>query len=262
LKITDYYNKSTLNGKKIIVAGGSSGIGAALAKAASQLGASIILVGRDKSKLNKTSEFLNTDMNQQHLYYSVDLSSFDNSNELFNNLRDENKSIDGIVWSAGKELIKSSRLLSEEDVMETFGASNFGFLGALKSFSSKRFWSENGGSIIITSSIASKMSMPGMAVYGASKSSFSGMLNPLAKELSDYNTRINLLLMGAIKTDMHRRILSNTSKKAVENYENRHLFGFGETSDVIPMLIFLLSDLSKWITGTQITVDGGYYANS
>ena len=106
------------------------------------------------------------------------------------------------------------------------------------------------------------MSMPGMAVYGASKSSFFGMINPLAKELSDYNTRINLLLMGAIKTEMHERIVSKTSKKALGNYENRHLLGFGDTSDVTPMLIFLLSDLSKWITGTQITVDGGYYANS
>ena len=177
MNITNYYNGSILSGKKIIVAGGSSGIGAAISKTASELGASLILIGRDKSKLKETLESLNTDMNQKHLYYSVDLSSFNNSNKLFNDLRNDNSSIDGIVWSAGKELIKSSRLLSEEDVMETFGASNFGFLGALKSFSSKRFWSKNGGSVIILSSIASKMSMPGMAVYGASKSSFLGILS-------------------------------------------------------------------------------------
>ncbi len=262
MNISNYYNERVLSGKKIIVAGASSGIGAAIAKLSSELGASLVLIGRDKSKLKETYNSLNKDMHQNHSYFSVDLSSFDNSNDLFNNLRNEKSSIDGLVWSAGKELIKSSRLLSEQDIMETFGASTFGFLGALKSFSSKRFWNENGGSVIIISSIASKISMPGMAVYGASKSSFSGMLSPLAKELSDYNTRINLLLAGAIRTEMHQRIKSKTSKNALKNYEDRHLFGFGDTSDVTPMLIFLLSDLSKWITGTQITVDGGYYANS
>ena len=80
MNITNYYNGSILGGKKIIVAGGSSGIGAAISRTASELGASLFLIGRDKSKLKETLETLNTDMNQKHLYYSVDLSSFNNRN--------------------------------------------------------------------------------------------------------------------------------------------------------------------------------------
>ena len=262
MQIEDSFNPFILKNKNIIITGGSSGIGLSVAKVASEFGASLIIVGRDETKLKKAVTSFKNAINQDHRYFKCDLSSFNESNELFNQLRSKYSHINGIVWSAGSELIKSTRIISDEDVMRTFGASNFGFLGAAKSFSSKRFWkSKDEGSIVIISSIASRKSMPGMAVYGASKSSYSGMLSPLAKELACYNTRINSLLLGAVKTNMHKRISKQTSTESLTDYENRHLFGFGETSDVSPMVIFLLSNLSKWITGTEIVVDGGYSAN-
>ena len=261
MQIEDFFHPSILKNKNIIVTGGGSGIGFSIANAASKFGANLIIVGRNEKKLKKAVKSFKKSIDQHHKYFTCDLSSFNKSNKLFNQLRTDYSHINGIVWSAGSELIKSTRIISDEDVMKTFGASNFGFLGAAKSFTSNRFWKNNQGSIVIISSIASKKSMPGMAIYGASKSSYSGMLSPLAKELSGFNTRINSLLLGAVKTNMHRRILKQTSSKALVDYENRHLFGFGETSDVYPTVIFLLSDLSRWITGSELVVDGGYSAN-
>ena len=142
MSILELFSSQTLENKNIIIAGGSSGIGAATAIAASKLGANLILIGRNKRNLESVLRSLSSGKNQHHLFFQQDLSSFENTNKLFNRIRNDHSPIDGLVWSAGQELIKNTRIISEKDVMETFGASNFGFLGSLKSFSSSRFWSK------------------------------------------------------------------------------------------------------------------------
>ena len=139
MKIENCFHPSILENKNIVIAGGSSGIGLDIARAASKLGASLTLIARNEKRLKNAVASLDKSQNQNHSYFSCDLSSFKNSNELFNQFRSEFYNINGIVWSAGSELIKSTRIISEEDVKTTFGASNFGFLGAVKSFSSKGF---------------------------------------------------------------------------------------------------------------------------
>lgn len=262
MEIKRSFNSNLLQNKRIIVAGGSSGIGASFAHLASNLGAILILVGRDKNKLKSTIDSLKKNDNEAHSFFSCDLSSFDGSNDFFNKMRTKFSPLDGIVWSAGKELIKNSRIVSNKDIIESFGVSTFGFLGAVKSFSSKRFWNKNGGSVVIISSIASKKGQPGMTVYSASKASYLGIISPLAKELSSFNTRVNMISLGAVETQMHSRILSHLTEEAISEYRDKHLFGFGQTEDVTPMITYLLSGLSKWITGTNIVIDGGYCVNT
>ena len=97
-----------------------------------------------------------------------------------------------------------------------------------------------------------------MLVYSAAKASLSGILKSLTLDLSIYNTRINSLILGAVKTEMHERITKNFNSDALNDYQNKHLLGFGEVGDITPMIMFLLCEGSSWMTGSEIILDGGF----
>ena len=101
----------------------------------------------------------------------------------------------------------------------------------------------------------------GMSVYSATKASISGILKSLSKELVAYNTRINSVLLGAVKTEMHLRITKNYNEKMLENYNKKHILGFGKVQNVTPFLIYLLTDASSWSTGSELVLDGGLLVN-
>ena len=251
------FNKSLLKNKKIIVVGGSSGIGKSFSVQASKIGAEIILVARSKEKLLEVKKNLSFENGQNHKIYSKDLSDFSKCQKIFERIREEEKLIDAVVWCAGEEIIKQTRSINEDDIKKVFGASNIGFFGALKIFCSKRFWSKS-GSLIMLSSVSSYKGNPGMVLYSASKSSVLGMVKPLALELSQFNVRVNALVLGAVNTSMNERVTSKMNSEMIEEFKNSHLFGFGEPLDISNVIIFLLSDAAKWITGSEILVDGGY----
>jgi len=257
--ITDsIFKNNILLGKNIIFAGGSSGIGAESAKLAANLGANVILIARNDKNLIKVKNSLKTKKNQSHEAIICDLSNFDFVSEIFSKIRLNHGLIDGIVWTAGEEIIKQPRATKIDDINKAFGASIFGLLGASKTFSSKRFWNQGCSSIILISSVASIKPNYGMTFYSASKASISGIMKSMSVDLSKYNTRVNSLILGAIKTEMHNRITSRMNEEMINSYEKKHLFGFGQTKDISPMIIYLLSDASKWITGSEFVLDGGY----
>ena len=80
----------------------------------------------------------------------------------------------------------------------------------------------------------------------------------MALELSNFNVRINALVLGAVKTDMHYRLIKTMNQESIKNYSDKHILGVADLSDVIPMSIFLISDCSSQITGTSIIGDGGF----
>ena len=164
------------------------------------------------------------------------------------------------MWSAGRELIKPTRLISEEDISQTFGTITNGLLGASKIFCSKNFWPSSGGSLLLVSSVSAMRSNHGMAVYSGAKAALSGIMKSLSVELSSRNVRVNCILLGAIKTEMHQRIIKYLNEDSLIEYEQKHLLGFGELEDINPMIIHMLSDASSWMTGSNIVLDGGFNA--
>ena len=84
------------------------------------------------------------------------------------------------------------------------------------------------------------------------------VIKELALDLACYGIRVNAIAAGAIKTAMHERLTRNSGEAATLEYEKAHLLGFGEADDVANAAVFLLSDASKWVTGTTLFVDGGY----
>jgi len=84
------------------------------------------------------------------------------------------------------------------------------------------------------------------------------LVKSLACELATKKIRINSLVAGAVETEMHARLTHNASSDVIDAYRDMHLLGFGEKSDISNAALFLLSEYSKWITGTDLVVDGGY----
>ena len=84
------------------------------------------------------------------------------------------------------------------------------------------------------------------------------MTKSLAIELSKGGTRVNSLILGAVETEMHKRITKNMSQDTLRDYEQKHLLGFGSTNDINPIIVYLMSDISRWTTGSEILIDGGY----
>jgi NAD(P)-dependent dehydrogenase (short-subunit alcohol dehydrogenase family) len=99
-----------------------------------------------------------------------------------------------------------------------------------------------------------------MALYASARGAVESLVKSSAHELASQNKRINSIRAGAVKTEMHARLTANLSQEQIEAYENEHLLGFGETKDIAEVVLFLLSERSKWITGTSIDVDGGFLA--
>lgn len=115
-------------------------------------------------------------------------------------------------------------------------------------------------SVIFMSSVAGISGTPGLAAYSASKSALIGLTKSLALEFAHRKIRFNCLLSGAVISPMHERLIKNLSVNSIQDYESKHPLGFGEKDDIANIASFLLSEASKWITGTAISIDGGYSA--
>tara|TARA_Y100001968_G_scaffold317147_1_gene345785 strand:+ start:4336 stop:5106 length:771 start_codon:yes stop_codon:yes gene_type:complete len=250
------FKNNALSGKRILITGASSGIGEATAYQLADCGASLILVGRNKNKLTYILENLK---GSKHEILLINLLEKDS---LFHGIKKLNKSVlplDGAFHSAGKELIKLTRLTNSDDFDSIMMPSATSALSLARAISSKGIMS-NKGSVVFMSSVAAITGTSGMAAYSASKGAIESMSRSLSAELAPRGIRVNTLISGAINSPMHKRLLNNLSLEGIKEYEKKHPLGFGQLEDISNLATFLLSDASRWISGSTVTVDGGYSA--
>tara|TARA_Y100001978_G_scaffold196667_1_gene206488 strand:+ start:1318 stop:2097 length:780 start_codon:yes stop_codon:yes gene_type:complete len=241
--------------KKILVTGATSGIGYESVKNLSRLGADLILTGRSLEKLNKIKNSLGN--NSKVFIIPKDLSEKNAGNCLIKSLPDEWLPLNGMFHAAGDILIKPLSL-SERGDYDYLAQISLHTLLEMTKFISKKKYFANGSSIVLMSSVASILGTTGLAYYSAIKSSINSICNSMAIELANKSIRVNTILAGAVETDMHRKISERLSNEFLEKYESKHLLGFGKAEDISHVVTFLLSPASKWITGTSLTVDGGF----
>jgi NAD(P)-dependent dehydrogenase (short-subunit alcohol dehydrogenase family) len=137
-----------------------------------------------------------------------------------------------------------------------FGAGLRGAFGLVRALLKKSAM-HDGGSMIFMSSFSSVRGKQGMSAYCAAKAGLDGMVRALALEVASRRIRVNSIVAGAVETEMHQSIVADINEEAVEDYRSRHPLGFGQPEDVANAAIFLLSDASRWITGSAMAVDGG-----
>ena len=240
-------------GQRIVVAGASSGLGRAAALALARAGAELVLLGRNEDRLREVA-----DAAGGQAWQSVDLADDNNADAVIREIA-ATAPIDGMFHSAGTSLVAPMRLTKTGQIDDLFGAAVYGALGVARAVS-RRGVMRDGGSIVFMSSVSSLRGRRGMVAYSAAKAATSGLVRALAVELADRAIRVNAIAAGAIETEMHQDFAATVSEEMIANYRNLHPLGFGRADDVANAVMFLLSDAARWITGVDLSVDGGYAA--
>ncbi|BDW10197.1 3-oxoacyl-ACP reductase [Polynucleobacter sp. SHI8] len=243
-----------LQGKVCLITGASKGIGFSSAKILALHGASVILVGRNKDLLESNVNAINNEINSCiAMSYPCDITSEHEVKVLFQWVFKTFKRLDVLVANAGILEDSLIGMTTKEQIERVFAVNTFGLIYcaqyACRLMSRNKF-----GSIINISSIIATNGNAGQTVYGGSKAAVLGITKSLAKELANQNIRVNAIAPGFIDTDMTRSI-------PLEKYEERlssiSMGRVGTPEDVAGVVLFLASNLSNYITGQTIGVDGG-----
>ena len=243
-----------LQGKKLIITGASSGIGREIAITASKSGASIVLLARSKEGLEST---LNKLEGKDHFIIQYDLSDVASIDSvLMPKLLSLGIRFDGLVYAAGKDILSPLKLTKPRVLQDILTVNFLSFYEMARLFSQKKI-SNPGSSILAISSVVGQRARRGYSSYAISKAAVDGAVKSLSSELVD-GRRINAIAAGIIDTEMTKKALPNTDHDWVGM---RQVLGLGQPSDIAGAAVFLLSDAARFITGSIISVDGGYLAS-
>ncbi|MBU0683821.1 MAG: SDR family oxidoreductase [Candidatus Omnitrophota bacterium] len=246
-----------LNGKNILITGASRGIGKECAIAANRLGANVCLVARNMEKIKKTLDIIEK---EKSCYYAVDVTDYLQVEDVVNVFVEKFGRIDGFIHSAGFEESVPLQVISSENYEKLFATNVIAGFEFAKVISKKRFLNPNGASFVF---IASVMGIVGQAAkigYCASKGALIAGARAMAVELAKKKIRVNCVSPGMVETEIAENIFKMISEEQKRAVVLGHPLGIGSPEDVAGLCSFLLSDQAKWITGTNIIIDGGYSA--
>lgn len=251
------FNPFTLEGKTIVVTGASSGIGQQCAVDCSKMGAKVVLIGRNIKRLNDTLELLD---GEGHFVISIDLTDFNKLNEEVKGIVREAGPIDGLVNCAGISTTLPFKLVNAEIMDEFFHTNVFSAIEFSRHFCHIGNVNKSGASIVFLSSIMALVGENGKSLYSMTKGALLSAVRSLACEYARKNIRFNCISPGAILTPINQNLPHMKNPEARAALEAKHLLGLGKTSDISNACIYLLSDASRWVTGQNLIVDGGYLA--
>lgn len=249
------YSENLLKEKKILVTGASSGIGRASSIMLADCGAELVLCGRNIDRLSETKAQLKNP--HKHNVESFDLISTEQVALNLELLVKKYGVFDGVFHSAGTSMLKPVKLITDKDVDGILGPSLYAALAIGKVFSKKANL-RDGASILFMSSVSAYSGQQGMTLYSASKASIEGLVRSLASELATRRIRVNSVAAGGVITEMHQKMVGTSHEDVINAYQNMHLLGFGEPKDVAALVVYMMADISRWMTGASVVLDGGY----
>ena len=246
-----------LKNKNIIITGASSGIGRQCAITFSKLGANVILIARNKERLK---EAFNKLEKGNHLIIPQDITEYIELEEVIDNTVHKVGKISGFVHSAGREMTLPLRSMQPSHYEEIFAINVIAGFELAKIISKKKYKSKEGASFVFISSIMGIIGNAALVGYSASKGALISAIRSMAIELALKNIRVNSISPGYIKTEMSKKMFNCISEESKKEIIDMHPLGLGKPEDIANVCSFLLSDSSRWITGTNLIVDGGYSA--
>lgn len=251
-------NPMDLSGKNIMVTGASSGIGKGIAIFLSKLGANVIMVARNEEKLREVYAELEPG---NHSYCLLDLNNLKSIEGMIENVCNTGIKLNGLVHSAGISITTPLQYLKLDDLNNIMSVNFYSFVELVKHFSKRKF-NDSGGSIVAISSISSKVGARGLTAYCASKGALESAVRAMALDLAPKNIRINAIAPSMVATQIYDGLKEIINNKDFETeLKKRQFMGLGNPEDIAYAAAFLLSDASRFITGTSVVVDGGYLAH-
>lgn len=238
-----------LDGKVAVITGGSSGMALATAKLFVEEGAYVFITGRKQGALDDAVAQIGKNVTG----VQGDAANLDDLDRLFDTVKREKGSIDVLFASAGTggEARKIGDI-TEMDFDTTFGLNTRGTLftvqKALPLFN-------DGGSIIMTGSVASVKGWPDYSVYSASKAALRSFARTWLNELKERQIRVNVLSPGQVATPIQDLMFDAETKRQFESLIPRGKMGRPE--EIATVALFLASDDSSYVNGVELSVDGG-----
>lgn len=243
----------SLSGKKMLITGASRGIGKAIAHLFAQQGAEIFLNGRDETALAQLKDELVATYSATVHLAIFDVADAESVKQGFRTLFAVTKSLDVLVNNAGILDDALIGMVSQAQIQQTFSANTFSVLYCSQ-YAARMMQRNKQGSIINMASIIGRVGNAGQAVYGGSKAAVIGITQSLAKELAAHNIRVNAIAPGFIDTDMAHSLPDDKFQQRLDSIAMGRI---GSPEEVAKVALFLASDLSSYVTGQVIGVDGG-----
>ena len=243
------YNPFTLEGKTILVTGSTSGIGRATAVECSKMGAKVVVTGRNEERAKETLALLS---GEGHTCVVADLSSPEGIDKLVA----ESPILDGCVSNAGFNVVQPIPFIKHEDMNKIFYVNIEAPIYLIhRLVKCKKL--VKGASVVFTSSIGQRIVAPGNSLYSATKGAVSAFMRNAALDLASKKIRCNSVAPGMVETPLKEGKSVVTSEQWEINRQLYPLGRFGLPEDVARAIVYLLSDASAWVTGTEIVIDGG-----
>jgi NAD(P)-dependent dehydrogenase (short-subunit alcohol dehydrogenase family) len=251
------FNPLDLTDRNVVVTGASSGLGRATAILLAQLGARVLATGRDVGRLQETRDALH---GTGHVAATFDLGEADSAAEWLAEQAQSFGPLHGLVHAAGTRQLKPLQVSRRQDFEQAFRINVAAGAELLRGLSRAGVAAAGGASAVFIGSVLSCVGAAGAAAYAAAKAALLGLVRSAALELARRRIRVNAVLPGYFRSPMTARAEQHLAAEQNEQIARLHPLGIGRVEDVAAAVAFLLSDAAGWITGSCLTVDGGYTA--
>jgi len=240
----------SLEDKKILVTGASAGIGRSIASNCAKQGGQVSITARDKDRLHETLNGM-----QHNDHHSLHIADLSNEEDIIS-LTKELPELDGLVLNAGIVKTIPVKFIKKDALENIFKVNIYGSILLVKHLL-KLKKIKNNCSICFVSSVASKKMTLGNSLYSATKGAINSFTKSLALELASKQIRVNAILPGMVETNILKD--SAISQDNLDTHLKNYPIGrFGKPEDIAYLAIYMLSDAAAFMTGSLVTIDGGY----
>lgn len=244
------FNPFSIERKTFLVIGAASGMGKATAIACSKMGAIVVAADFNAEGLSQTMAELEGDKNKS---FVIDLGDENSWNDLLTNCPDLN----GVANCAGISNMNPFTFVNREEFNKVFDINFFGPVLLVKNLIKTKKIGKSSSIVFVSSVDGPRIVHPGNSVYSASKNALVGMTRNMAIDLASKKIRVNCVLPGTTDTPLIRT--SNVTEESLaEVAKTFPLKRFGTPEDMAYGIIYLLSDASSFVTGTELIIDGGF----
>jgi NAD(P)-dependent dehydrogenase (short-subunit alcohol dehydrogenase family) len=244
-------NPFSLEGKNILITGASSGIGKQIAIECSNMGAFVIITGRNEERLKNTFSKLRGEHNRMFI---ADLQSQEDIDTLAKFIECP---IDGLVHGAGINDLVPFQFITKESLENIFTINYFAPVLLSKSLLKEKKIAKKSSIVFISSISGVYCSAVASSMYSSTKGAINGLIKGMALDLAPKMIRVNSVNPGVVETNIFDST-SVTQEQLTEDRKKYPLKRFGKPEDIAYAAIYLLSDASSWVTGTNLVIDGGF----